>query len=212
MRKNFKRICAALLTGILTISSSTMAFASEYDVATANEVQEAMIAEKDLPTSFSADLTVQEISDIMMSAYSVEEAWGASETRSDGTGGQYITHRTWVDGDDIDGLVLNIVLRAEKKAVEAKYGSVSKNYEYKLETTQHIVMSGIQTQGYITASATSTCYGRRAKQFEGDYMEDVIGVVLAVICLLAVFAAVGLRGKALQDFVDRVTKKKDDES
>lgn len=43
-------------------------------------------------------------------------------------------------------------------------------------------------------------------------MEDVIGVVLAVICLLAVFAAVGLRGKALQDFVDRVTKKKDDES
>lgn len=43
-------------------------------------------------------------------------------------------------------------------------------------------------------------------------MEDVIGVVLAVICLLAVFVAVGLRGKALQDFVDRVTKKKDDES
>lgn len=53
-----------------------MVFASEYDVATANEVQEAMIAERDLPTSFSADLTVQEISDIMMSAYSVDEAWG----------------------------------------------------------------------------------------------------------------------------------------
>ncbi|MBE5062750.1 hypothetical protein INF30_05690 [Lachnospiraceae bacterium DSM 108991] len=163
MRKKFKRLFSTLLIGILTISSSTIAFAADHDGATESKIEAAMENEKNLPTNFSSELSVQEISNILIEAYSTSEAWGESERVYDGTGGYYITHRTWVDGDDIDGLVLNIILRAQKKAVETKYGSVSKNYEYKLKTTQHIVMSGIQTQGYITASAESTCYGRRAK-------------------------------------------------
>lgn len=163
MRKKFKRLFSALLVGALMVSSSTIAFAADNDGVMESELEAVMEIEKDLPTSFSSDLSAKEISDILIDAYSTSEQWGESERVYDGTGGYYITHRTWVDGDDIDGLVLNIVLRAEKKAVETKYGSVSKNYEYKLKTTQHIVMSGIQTQGYITASAESTCYGRRAK-------------------------------------------------
>lgn len=90
------------------------------------------------------------------------EKWGESETVYDGEGGHYVTTRFWVNGENIDGVPLNVVTKAEKNAVIAKYGSVSKNYEYKLETTQHIVMSP-QMQGYVTVSATSTCYGRRSK-------------------------------------------------
>ena len=55
---------------------------------------------------------------------------------------------------------LNVVGKAQRKAVTAKYGSVSANTSYKMKTTQHITQTASQTQGYITISAEAWCYGR----------------------------------------------------
>lgn len=38
---------------------------------------------------------------------------------------------------------------------------------------------------------------------------EILGFVLIILGLLVVFMLTGLKGKALQDFVDRVTKNKD---
>lgn len=49
----------------------------------------------------------------------------------------------------------NIVGKAERKAVVAKYGSVKGKTSYKMKTQQKVNMSP-QTQGQVTA----WCYGR----------------------------------------------------
>lgn len=159
MWKNIKRIFMVIMTLIMITSSSVVVFAEK------EQKNNLELTETNQVIKFDSNLSIEEIVSLIEQSYNItraEEKWGESETVYDGQGGHYVTTRFWRDGDDIDGLGLNCVIRAEKQAVIAKYGSVSKNYEYKMETTQHIVMSG-QTQGYITASAEATCYGRRAK-------------------------------------------------
>ncbi|GAA0077720.1 hypothetical protein UT300005_20980 [Clostridium sp. CTA-5] len=81
------------------------------------------------------------------------DKWKDSKIEWDGETGNYVTTYMWVSGSNLS--------REEKKAVKNKYGTVEKNYEYKMETKQHIVQAEFQTQGYITISTTATCYGRR---------------------------------------------------
>lgn len=38
---------------------------------------------------------------------------------------------------------------------------------------------------------------------------EILGFILIILAILTVMILTGLRGKALQDFVDRVTKNKD---
>lgn len=84
--------------------------------------------------------------------------WGNGTIRSDGTGGNYVTSFFWVKGSNMS--TLNVVGRAQRKAVIAKYGSVNGNTSYKMKTQQRVVDSASQTQGYITISAQAWCYAR----------------------------------------------------
>lgn len=167
MSRRFKRVITVMITIIMIISSSVIVFAAKDEKGASSSILNE--TDTNQVIKFNADLSIEEIVELIEQSYTSSpsvartgEKWGESETVYDGQGGHYVTTRFWRNGDDIDGLGLNCVIRAEKQAVIAKYGSVSKNYEYKMETTQHIVMSA-QTQGYITASAESTCYGRRLK-------------------------------------------------
>ena len=54
---------------------------------------------------------------------------------------------------------LNVVGKAQRKAVIAKYGKVNNNTSYKMKTEQKINMSP-QTQGYVTVSAQAWCYAK----------------------------------------------------
>lgn len=84
--------------------------------------------------------------------------WGEGTVVWDGKVGHYVTNYFWVKGSNMS--TLNVVGKAQRKAVTAKYGSVSANTSYKMKTTQHITQTASQTQEYITISAEAWCYGR----------------------------------------------------
>lgn len=85
--------------------------------------------------------------------------WAAGSVVSDGNEGQYVTNYFWVRGSDM--VSWNIVGAAQRKAVIQKYGSVNASTSYKMKTTQHIVkVVKVQTQGYVTVSATAVCYAK----------------------------------------------------
>ncbi|GAX47749.1 hypothetical protein [Pseudolactococcus reticulitermitis] len=82
--------------------------------------------------------------------------WKEGESVSDGKVGYYTTSYFWVKGSDM--VSWNIVGKAERNAVIAKYGSVNSNTSYKMKTTQHITLSG--KWSYKTISANAWCYGK----------------------------------------------------
>lgn len=84
--------------------------------------------------------------------------WGNGEVVWNGGNG-YIISYFWVKGSDM--VSWNIVGKAQRNAVIAKYGSVNPNTSYKMKTQQFLVKTPKwQTQGYITTSARAWCYGR----------------------------------------------------
>lgn len=83
--------------------------------------------------------------------------WGEGSVEYIGQGSQLVTNYFWVKGSEM--VSTNVVGKAQRKAVIAKYGSVNKNTSYKMKTQQKINMSP-QTQGYVTVSATAWCYAK----------------------------------------------------
>lgn len=68
-----------------------------------------------------------------------------------------VTNYFWVSGSNMSSL--NVVGRAQRNAVIARYGSVNNNTSYQMRTTQ-IVRSSPQTQGYVTISAEAFVFSR----------------------------------------------------
>lgn len=83
--------------------------------------------------------------------------WGEGTVEYIGQGSNLVTNYFWVSGGDMSSL--NVVGKAQRKAVIAKYGSVNNKTSYKMKTQQKINMSP-QTQGYVTVSAQAWCYAR----------------------------------------------------
>jgi len=84
--------------------------------------------------------------------------WGNGTKVHDGKTGYYVTNYYWVKGSSMSPH--NPVGAAQRRAVINRYGSLNNNSSYKMKTTQHIVQSNAQTQGYYTASAQAWCYDR----------------------------------------------------
>lgn len=92
-------------------------------------------------------------------AEAASSQWKKSKKVYDGAGGYYITNYLWIKGNQIG--YGNFVSNAQKKAIQKKYGKVSSNYYYKMETKQHIGPVKYQTHGYMTVSASAICHGRK---------------------------------------------------
>lgn len=115
------------------------------------------------PVVFESSVSIEEITRQIEDYYSsslirANEKWKDSVTKHDGAVGYYITTYFWVPGSNIG---YDLVGKAQRKAIEAKYGKVESKYTYKMETTQHIDQTSGQTQGYITVSASAKCHDRR---------------------------------------------------
>lgn len=119
------------------------------------------------PTTFASNNSikdiVKEIEEYYLnqsnSIFRANDKWAESIITPDGEGGDYVTVYFWTSGSNMSNL--NVVGKAQRKAVISKYGDISNSTEYKMETTQHIVPTSAQSQGYITISASATCYDRR---------------------------------------------------
>ena len=83
--------------------------------------------------------------------------WREGSVEYIGQGSQLVTNYFWVKGSSMSPW--NVVGKAQRKAVIAKYGSINNNTSYKMKTQQKINMSP-QTQGYVTVSAQAWCYDK----------------------------------------------------
>ncbi|MBM6741824.1 hypothetical protein H6A26_12545 [Enterococcus gallinarum] len=83
--------------------------------------------------------------------------WKEGTVKYIGQGSHLVTNYFWVKGSSMSNL--NVVGKAQRKAVIAKYGKVNNNTSYKMKTEQKINMSP-QTQGYVTVSAQAWCYAK----------------------------------------------------
>lgn len=88
--------------------------------------------------------------------------WKEGTTAWDGKMGYHVTAYFWVDGKNIRK-GLDVVASAQRRAINSVYRKIEDKYQYKMETTQHITQSAVQTQGMITVSAKAKCHGRRTK-------------------------------------------------
>lgn len=58
------------------------------------------------------------------------------------------------------GTKWDVVGKAQRKAVTAKYGSVNNKTSYKMKTTQYVSRTGKYGNAYKTVSPNAWCYGR----------------------------------------------------
>lgn len=164
MKKMTRLVAVSALFTILAISETQVTQASEVVIDTTNAVSE------EQPTSFDKGQSIEEVVKIIENYYNnpipvngfllraaAGTKWAAGTVEYVGQGSQLVTNYFWVKGSSMSST--NVVGKAQRNAVTAKYGSVNNNTSYKMKTQQKLNLSP-QTQGYVTVSAQAWCYAR----------------------------------------------------
>lgn len=163
MKKMTRLVAVSALFTILAISGTQVTQASEVVIDTTNAVSE------EQPTSFDRGQSIEEVVKIIDNYYNpipvngfllraaAGTKWAAGTVEYVGQGSQLVTNYFWVKGSSMSWT--NVVGKAQRNAVTAKYGSVNNNTSYKMKTQQKLNLSP-QTQGYVTVSAQAWCYAR----------------------------------------------------